>query len=251
MVNGKYGTLAFDSAGELARLAFSFDMKKHSSLDVKKEQIRQVNNYPGAVERLNMIVRRLKNFRNAGIEIVWTAHEDIERFFAKKASDLVGKEEPYATKGWCDIPGKRSPDEFGRAVDNYFHVRKVNNKSSWIAAEENVAPGVPWCVKDRFHALSINNGYLPGSYAEIAELAKKNPLCNWKPPYIWLIYGALGVGKTRSLISFPKPIRVFDFDRGTNVLTDEERDGVEVIEYDPEESDDYNRFLGDLEACLK
>lgn len=250
MAEPKFKTLAFDSAGELARLAFSFDMKKHSSLDVKKEQIRQVNNYPGAVERLNMIVRRLKNFRNAGMEIVFTAHEDVERFYTKKSSDMVGKEEPYATKGWCDLPGKRAPDEFGRAVDNFLHVRRASGKLQWVAVYEAMAPGVEWCVKDRFNAPAIQNGYLPPSYEELAKLAAANPLCNWKPPYIWLIYGALGLKKTWSLQTFPRPICIFDFDRGTNVIPEANRKDMTIIPYDPEESDDYNRFLGDLEACM-
>ena len=249
--SSRFKTLAIDSAGDLARLAFSFDMKKHTSLDIKKEVIRAVNNYPGAVERMNMIVRRLKNFRAAGMEIVITAHEDVERFFAKSTGGMGLKEEPFVTKGWADLPGKRAPDEFGRACDNMLHVRRASGKLQWVAIPELIGPGAgEWCVKDRFNAPAIQNGYLPPSYTDIAELAKRNPLCNWKPPYIWLIYGAMGLKKTRSLLTFPQPIRIFDTDRGTGVLTDKEKEVCDIIEYDPEESDDYNRFLADLEACM-
>ncbi|HET9409794.1 MAG TPA: hypothetical protein VFO39_21335 [Candidatus Sulfotelmatobacter sp.] len=161
-------------------------------------------------------------------------------------------QEPYALKGWADIPGKRAPDEFGRAVDNLFHVRRVNGKPYWVACRESIGPGCEWDVKDRFNALVLNNGYLPNSYAELAKLASTNSLCNWRPPYLWLLYGALGIGKTRSLQTFPGPIRLFDFDRGSSVLTNAEKEAcqMEVIEYDPEESDDYSRFLHDLEACM-
>lgn len=252
MVEPKFKTLAFDSAGDMARLYFSFDMKKHSK---DMDTIRMVNNYPGATERLNMIVRRLKNFRAAGMEIVFIAHEDVEKLYLKGSGiPMKGQpqQEPYAMKGWADLPGKRAPDEFGKAVDNLFHIRRVNNKAQWIACRESIGPGAEWDVKDRFNATVLNNGYLPMSYAELAKLALANPLCNWKPPYIWLLYGALGLGKTRSLLTFPPPIRIFDFDRGTGVLTDKEKldHQVDIVEYDPEESNDYNRFLGDLEACM-
>lgn len=72
----RFRTLAFDSAGDLARLYFSFDMKKHGAYQFTpggdvQEAIRQFNNYPGAIERLNMLVRRLKSFRKAGMDIVF------------------------------------------------------------------------------------------------------------------------------------------------------------------------------------
>src|SRR5208282_3592805 len=244
----QYKTLAFDSLGDLARLYFSFDMKKHTSdaFDIKTEKIRAMNNYPGAVERLNMLFRRLKNVRKEGIEVVATGHEDIEKLYAKSGGELKNVE-PYAMKGWADSPGKRAPDELGRAVDNMLHVRRVNGKLQWIAIPESVCPGCEWCVKDRFNAPAILNGYLPPSYKEIAELALKNPACNWKPPYIWLIYGAIGLKKTFNLQTFPRPIKIFDFDRGTSVIPDSCREGIDIVEYDCEESDEYNRFLGDLE----
>lgn len=242
----QFKTLAFDSAGDLARLYFSFDMKKHGA---DTEKIRAMNNYPGATERLNMLVRRLKNARKSGLEIVITAHEDVEKLYLKSGGELKNSE-PYAVKGWADIPGRRAPDEFGRAVDNMLHVRRVSGQLTWVAIPELIGPGAEWSVKDRFNAPAIKNGYLPPSYSDIAELASKNPLCNWQPPYIWLIYGAIGLKKTFALQTFPRPLRIFDFDRGTTVIPLDKREGIDIIEYDPEETDNYNKFLGDLEACL-
>lgn len=257
MTDLKYKTLVIDSGGELARLTFSFDMKKHAGDFFKesKEKIRMPNNYPGATERMNMIFRRLKNCRAVGMEVYITAHEDVEKLYLK-GGEIAQKgqpqQEPYALKGWADLPGKRAPEELGRAVDNQLRVRLVNKEFSWIAIPESIGPGCVWCVKDRFNAPMINGGYLPASYEKIAELALKTPGCNWKPPYIWLIYGAIGSKKTRSIITFPGPIRVLDLDQGTTVLTDAEvaAKQINITKYDPEESDDYNRFLGDLEACM-
>jgi hypothetical protein len=96
----KYGTIAIDSAGELARLYFSKDMGKTGK---DTEKIRAMNNYPGATERLNMLVRSLKQKRDKGIEIVFTAHEDLERIYAKgsgMSSKGAPAPEPLAVKGW-------------------------------------------------------------------------------------------------------------------------------------------------------
>src|SRR5258708_13432671 len=83
----KYATVAIDSAGELARLYFSKDMGK---VGRDTEKIRAMNNYPGATERMNMLVRSLKQKRDSGVEIVFTAHEDIEKIYAK-GSGMAGK----------------------------------------------------------------------------------------------------------------------------------------------------------------
>jgi AAA domain len=247
----QYKTMAFDSAGDLARLYFSNDLKKHSK---DTESIRQMNNYPGVTERLNMLVRRLKNARDAGIEVVFTAHEDIEKVYAK-GSGMAGRgqpaPDPIAVKGWPDLPGKRAPEEFGRAADNILRVRRINQDWRWIAVPENIGPGAGnWEVKDRFNAPAIQNGYLPNSYAAIAELASKNPKCNWDPPYIWLIYGPFGSHKTRSLLTFPRPMVIFDTDRGTKSLAKSELTDITIKTYDPEECDDYTKFVGDMEACM-
>ena len=76
----KYATVICDSVGELARLFFSFDLKKHSR---DMNSIRGLQNYPGSTERLNMFARRQKVHRTEGVEIVFTAHEDIQRIYAR------------------------------------------------------------------------------------------------------------------------------------------------------------------------
>lgn len=251
-----YKTIAIDSGGEWARLTFAYDMKKHADIHLDKEHIRAVNNYPGATERINMVVRRLKDYRARGINVVILTHEQIEKIFARGGAITARgqtPQEPIAVKGWPDFPGSTCPQEVMRACDNVFRVKWVNQKAQWIARRENVGGGGDdWEVKDRFNAQAIANGFLPASYEELAKLADANPLCTWRPPYLWLLYGVPGIGKTRSLLTFPRPLKIFDIDRGTDVLQDKQGkfpDGIDVEQFNSEEMDDYPRFLSSLEAA--
>lgn len=252
----KYATVAIDSAGELARLYFSKDLGKSGS---DTEKIRAMQNYPGATERMNMLVRSLKQKRDAGVEIVFTAHEDIEKVYAKggaMGSKSAPPQDPIAVKGWPDIPGKRAPDEFCRACDNVLRVRRVNSIPVWIARREPIGPGAEfWEVKDRFNGPALVNGtgILPANYGAVKQEALKlNPEW-WQAPYIWMIYGPFGIGKTRSLLTFPKPILLFDLDHGTKSLTATEiRDNQVTIisDIDVEDSADYTKFIAKLEGAF-
>lgn len=250
----KYGTLFFDSGGELARLFFSYDMKKHAG---DLNQIRQMQNYPGATERMNMFVRRCKDYRNRGIEIVFTAHEDIEKIYARGGAMAKKGEsapDPVAVKGWPDFPGKRAPDEFCRAADNVLHVRYVGGKPSWIARRESIGTGAEyWEVKDRFNGPAIQGGVLPADYNATKQLVLKTNPEWWQPPYIWVLYGPFGIGKTRSALTFPPPIKLFNLDHGEKSLTQKELETAQielVNDINPEEGNDYERFLTLVEASV-
>jgi hypothetical protein len=248
----KYATVAIDSGGEWARLAFSFDMKKHSK---DLESIRMVNNYPGATERVNMAVRRLKDFRARGINVVILCHEQIEKVYAKGGAITARgqtPQEPVAVMGWPNLPGSTCPTEVMNACDNVFRVRELNGKPMWIARREPLGGGGDyWVVKDRFNAPALSAGLLPTSFEEVSKLALANPACNWAPPYIWLIYGVPGIGKTRSLLTFPRPLHILDIDRGSSVLAVKGAypDGITVEQFDSEECDDYPKFISALEAA--
>lgn len=252
----KYATVAIDSAGELARLFFTKDMGKNAE-DLDK--IRALNNYPGATERMNMFVRSVKQFRDKGVEIVFTAHEDIEKIYAK-GSGMVGATkgapppEPVAVKGWPDLPGKRSPDEFCRACDNVLRVRRLNGVPTWVARREPIGTGAEyWEVKDRFNGPAVDSGLLPASYI---ELKKKVSALNqewWQAPYIWMIYGPFGIGKTRSLLTFPQPILVFNLDHGEKSLTATEIKNAQMTlinDIDVEDVGSYNKFISQFAGAF-
>jgi hypothetical protein len=247
----KYATVAIDSGGEWARLAFSFDMRKHAK---DLDTIRMVNNYPGATERINMAVRRLKDFRTRGINVVILCHEQIEKVYAKGGAITARgqtPQEPVAVMGWPNLPGATCPTEVMNACDNVFRVREVNGQPMWIGRREPLGGGGDyWVVKDRFNAPAISAGLLPASFEALSKLATDNPKCNWAPPYIFLLYGVPGIGKTRSLLTFPRPLHILDIDRGSSVLAVKGAmpEGVSVEQFDSEESDDYQKFISSLEA---
>ena len=204
-----------------------------------------------------MLVRRLKNLRDSGTEIVFTAHEDIQKVYAR-GSGMGAKQgeapaEPVAVKGWPDMPGNRTPDEFCRAADNVLRIRHVNKVPKAIAARESLGVGGDyWETKDRFNGRTLGSppGCLPYDYAEIARLAQASGI--WEPAYIWIFYGPFGIGKTRSLLTFPRPLYLFDLDRGVKSISYDvkkihaaEGPNAFVIDsYDVEDSDEYTRFTG-------
>ncbi len=251
----KYGTVAIDSAGELARLYFSKTMGKSGD---DTEKIRALNHYPGSTERMNMLVRSLKRKRDAGVEIVFTAHEDIEKIYARGSgmSSAPGAPppDPVAVKGWPDLPGKRTPDEFCRACDNVLHVRYINGTANWVARREPIGTGSEyWEVKDRFNGKAIQSGLLPASYTGLRELVQKQNPEWWQPSYIWMFYGPFGIGKTRSLLTFPQPILLIDLDHGTKSLTKTEIEKAKMTvidDIDVEDGSHYNRFIGVLEGAF-
>ncbi len=246
---GPYKTMVFDSAGELARLLFSWEMKKKAS---DMEAIRQPQFYPGMTERLNMFVRRLKSFRDEKkMNIVITAHEDIQRIYAKGGMITPKGQvalDPIAVRGWLDIPGNTAPQEVERAVDHIFRVRLINREIWWIARPENIGPGAgDWEVKDRFGARDYQNGMLPPSYIEIKKIFGATP--NWRDEGIWVIYGVIGLEKTRKVLeTFPDPIFVFDLDKGLQSATDIiQRRKIDFKSFDVEESSEYLEFMKTLE----
>lgn len=254
----KFATVAFDSASELARLYFSKDMNKSAE---DTEKIRDVGNYRGATERLNILVRRMKNLRNLGVNVVFLAHEQLEKVYARGgmiAPKGQAPSEPIAVKGWPDLPGSRTPDEFSRAADNVLRVRYLNGKAVWVAKRESIGGGAGgtdyWEVKDRFNGPAISAGYLPANFAELKKAALSNPQCYWHDHSIWLLYGPFGIGKTRSLLSFPRPIRIFDLDLGCRSIEREAKEdptGIEIIDtINVEDGSHYNEFLRLVEECF-
>lgn len=248
MPNPKYATVVFDSASELARLYFTKSMGKSSS---SMDTIREMKDYPAATERLNMLIRRVKNLRDAGTEIVFTAHEDIQKVYARGGA-MAGRgqqpAEPVAVKGWPDMPGNRTPDEMCRAADNVFHIRMLNKLPVAVANREVLgAGGDYWETKDRFNARTLGNpaGVFPYDYNKIKELAVAAG--TWDGPYIWIFYGPFGIGKTRGLLSFPRPLKLFDLDRGTKSIPEAKSDPNFTIDsYDVEDVKEYERFVANV-----
>jgi hypothetical protein len=254
----KFATVVIDSGGELSRLYFSKARGKHAS---DMENLRQLNDYTPTTERLNILFRRLQDLRDTGTEIVIICHEQVDKIFAK-GGEIGAKNapppEPMAVRGMPDLPGKVAPEELMRKSDNLLRMRVVNSKLMWVTKQEPLggsASDSPWIAGCRFDSLKLAPaGYLPASYIEIKNLASKCPEANFVPPYIWMIYGAPKIGKTRLVCNtFPKPLRLYDLDRGRKVLGSDEvikAAGIIPVQFNSEECDDYTRFLADLATCF-
>jgi hypothetical protein len=208
---------------------------------------------------MNMLIRRLKNLRDQGTEVVFLAHEDIQKVYGRGSAMSKEKAEPVAIKGWPDMPGQRTPDEMCRAADNVFRIRRINGKPIMVANREVLGSTSDfWEVKDRFNATKIGGGLLPFDYHELAKLAMAQVPMLWDPAYIWILYGSFGIGKTRGLLTFPRPIKVFDLDRGTKSISNDvkeirakEGEKSFIIEpYDVEEVKEYERFTSSVAACF-
>lgn len=245
--NPKYGTVAFDSGGELGRLYFSKAMNKRPE---ETENIRAMNDYPPATERLNMLIRRMKNLRSQGTEVVFNCHEDIQKVYARGGGMAKRGEqpsEPVAVTGQPDFPGNSCPNEMMRAADQVLRVRRVNGKPMLICRPEMLAAGTDyWVSKDRFDGTNINGGFLPFNYEEVKKLVIAKNLKLWNPAYTWIFFGQPGIGKTRCLLSFPKPLYIFDLDQGCKSIASEDLSQVTIDPYDVEDVREYDRFVANV-----
>jgi hypothetical protein len=254
----KYKTIVIDSVGEMARLYFSKTRGKKST---EMDNLRQINDYAPATERMNIMFRRLQDLRDKGVNIVFIGHEQIEKIYGK-GGEIGGKgqapPEPIAIKGMPDLPGKIAPEELMRKCDVILRNRLLNGQPIWVAKQESLGGSVaeaPWVAGCRFHTEALKPGsFLPPSYEEIVQLAAKVPDTNFAPPYIWMIYGAPKTKKTLLVCkTFPKPMRLFDLDRGRSVLGNDEKIksmGIDPVSYNSEESSDYDRFVADITSCF-
>jgi hypothetical protein len=252
----KYATVVCDSIGEQARLYFSKAIGKTAD---QSEASREITHYRPTTERLNIWIRRAEDLKKSGTNLVLIGHEQIDKIYA--TGGMIGEkgrppQEPVGVRGMPDLPGQAFPEELLRKCDVILRMRILNGKPTWVAKEEPLSAGVPdahWIAGARFNAGLIANGYLPPSYQLIKAEAEKLEIPNWLPPYIWMIYGKVKIGKTRVVAeSFPKPMKYFDFDKGTSVLGPPETIkamGIDVVQYRVEEKTDYDLFIKDFATC--
>jgi hypothetical protein len=136
-------------------------------------------------------------------------------------------------------------------------MRMMNGSPAWVGRREPIGGGGDyWEVKTRFNSSLISDGLMPGDYQKLLAAAKQfNVQLNL--PYLWIIYGTFGIGKTRSLLSFPRPLKLFDLDRGSTVIKHEVEalrqagETFDIIDsIDCEESNHYEKFVSELEATF-
>lgn len=252
MTAPKYRTVAIDAGNELARLMFAHHLNKHAS---DTEKMVEFYDYRPIMQKMAMITRRMKDFKARGIEVVVITNEIIQKVYPKGKFKQGGgpPPDPISVSGVPDFPGEKGPGDVAKVFDNVFRMTVHGGKEVWVCKRHSIGPGCGnWEVGERAGLITLNQGILPPSYEAISKVAEKQ-LPAWNPPYLWLIYGIYKIGKTRSLLSFPRPLLVLDVDRGADSIEGERRadpEGITIKSFNSEEMDDWGRFVATFESAL-
>lgn len=148
-----YNSVALDSLQEFSALTQIKAKGKGSEFLLMNE----VNfAWMGAQERAQMLLRKLRNYRDSGIFLYMTSGQDIDKEYVKSPLEK-GKggppPEPYSIKGTISLPGKLA----GILVhfpDILCHARMMTGRVGWVTKPEPIIGGdATWDAKDRFGRL--------------------------------------------------------------------------------------------------
>lgn len=142
-----YNTLAFDGLKDFSQETQTFSKGAGNW----KEPMSGMQ-WGGAQERLSIMLRRARNYRDKGVFVYLTAGELIDKDYVKDPRESKRGEvpqEPYSTKGTVNLPGKMN-SEVQHLVDVMLHARPLNGEAAWVAKPEPLPGGsAHWEAKDR------------------------------------------------------------------------------------------------------
>lgn len=142
-----YNTLAFDGLKD-----FSQETQTYSKGDGNWREPMAGMQWGGAQERLSIMLRKARNYRDKGVFIYLTAGELIDKDYVKDPRESKRGEipqEPYSVKGTVNLPGKMTA-EVQHLTDIMCHARSLNGKPAWIVKPEPLPGGsANWEAKDR------------------------------------------------------------------------------------------------------
>jgi hypothetical protein len=109
-------------------------------------------------ERCAIVLRRLRNYRDAGVFVYLTAQEMIDKDYIedpRSAKGGVAPQEPYSIRGTAAVPGQLTAT-VQHLADLMFHVKSVGGRASWVTQPEVISPGsgAVWEAKDRYGRLA-------------------------------------------------------------------------------------------------
>ena len=103
-----------------------------------------------------MALRKLRNYRDAGVFVYLIGSEDIAKDYVDSPMSRKKdepKQEPYSIKGTVNLPG-RLAECLSHLPDILCHARLLNGEVTWITEPEPLPGGVAhWDAKDRFGRL--------------------------------------------------------------------------------------------------
>lgn len=145
----KYNSLCLDSLAE-----FSFDVVT-STKPEKGENLAYAEGgtpWNQIQERTAIQLRRMRNYRDAGVFIYMTGTEQIDKDYVRDPrSKQKGESAPeaFSVKGTVNVPGKMVA-AVNHVTDLMFHHRMMNGQPVWVTFSEPLAGGdANWEAKDR------------------------------------------------------------------------------------------------------
>lgn len=142
-----YNTLAIDGLKDFSQETQTFSKGQGNWKETMSGMM-----WGGAQERLAILLRKARDYRNKGVFIYLTAGELIDKDYVKDPREMKKgdqPQEPYSVKGTVNLPGKMA-GELQHLVDCMAHARPVNGKATWVFTPEPLPGGVAhWEAKDR------------------------------------------------------------------------------------------------------
>lgn len=146
-----YNSIALDSLQEFSQSTQSKAKGKGNEQALMNEITK---GWMDTQERAMIQLRRLRNLRDHGVFIYFTASEDIAKDYVKGPLEKGGgQQEPYSIRGTVNLPGKLA-EGLAHLPDILCHARLLNGKPMWITECEPLPGGAAhWDAKDRFGRL--------------------------------------------------------------------------------------------------
>ena len=150
-----YNSLAIDSLQEFSEASKTYSKGAGNSDKLMNDV---AWSWVGAQERSMMRLRKLRNYRDAGVFLYLTGAETISKDYVKNPMEKgAGGSEPYSIRGTVNLPGQLA-DGIGHLPDLMFHAKLINGQIMWVAQPEPLPGGAAWWdAKDRFGRLDAHN----------------------------------------------------------------------------------------------
>lgn len=173
-----YNSLATDSLQELSELIKTW---RKGAFDASLQDVSF--GWVGVQERSGQQLRVLRNLRDKGVVVYFTAAEDIAKDYVKNPMSKRDRGEaeptPYSVKGTVQLPGQLA-EAFSHVPDLLMHARLIGQNVMWITEPELLpGGGASWDAKDRYGRLSRTESpnirlifkklYGPETYEKIYE----------------------------------------------------------------------------------
>jgi hypothetical protein len=151
----EYNSLALDSLQEFSVGVQTYAKGEGAQIDKLMTEVDF--GWSAVQERSAQILRKLRNYRSAGVFIYMTAAEDISKEYVRSPREKREKgsppPEPYSIRGTVNVPGKLV-EALAHLPDILCHARLVNGKPIWVTQPEPITGGDAfWDAKDRFGRL--------------------------------------------------------------------------------------------------